>query len=215
MDDEKIKQAFEDMSPSPEATDRMLANILAKTEKATVAQETDLESGQKRSDQKQMPLIQKKKRSPLAIVIPLAACLLLLSGIGFLSVNSSSFFSETHNSTADQNAPHDTAAESDASDTTEEEAPHAEDTGLAQRYPIVASEKVGRLYLVDAEGSNNMLADPAKIGEEIEQTTALSIDGSESIACIIYEYSQDDLTYYALQYAGDDTYYFAVPFVRE
>lgn len=194
MSDKRIKQAFEEMSPSTEAKDRMLANLL---EHATIQED----------QQKPEPQASPKKHSAWKIALPLAACLVLLTGVGALTYNT---FLKTQLSQVAQMTGADKNMSSEFS---EEAAAPLPETELSLQYPLVISEEVGRLYLIDAKNPSQEIADPSLVGNKIDEAIATSEDGSKSFMCTIYEYP-DELPRYAIQYEGDSTFYLAAPFTR-
>lgn len=222
MTDERIKQAFEDMGPSTDAEARMLANILAASERETSAAPAASSSPEPKST---------KKRSAWTIALPVAASVLLVAGIGIFAITSLSppeeqtstrVLSESSSDDLspqldEEVIPDGSEAEAPAPGSAIEENLSVEDSAAentsAWRYPTVELDSIGRLYLVDSQ-TGGRIADADKVGKKLGVGKALSEDGAYSLTCTVYEYSGTDMPSYAIQYEGENTFYRAASFAR-
>lgn len=227
-----IKQAYDEMNPSPDAEDRMLESILAAyDEKASLAEDAD----PKIHAFEDLPS-KRKKTSKRSLPLALAACLLILAGVGIYAGVSASNTRELSSgmveskssgenigSSAEEsgsipleiqeeinNNPSESYDEAPAYDM---EAPSSsiESMSSGSEYPLIDTKDIGQLRI--QENSRKMRSSQLEgiIGPEISQATARTLDGTNSIACTVFEYlsSNDDL--YLVQYEGENGYYFAEP----
>ena len=225
MNDKDIKQAFEDIEPSNEVLERMLSKILE-----TPRQPAD-------DNNQEKPLIQtRRKRSIWHVVVPVAASLVLLAGIGVLTLqqttnlDTNASFSDAaplaeqsdelmaRNETLRDESPlepYSSSANPEATDTdATAESSLMNEENTATRFPTLSGPSLGRLYIIDEGRSAQSFVDSAEVGEKIEEGIARNAITGDEMRCIIYSYQSNEVIYYAIQFAGEDVYYKAATFAR-
>lgn len=197
MNDNDIKDAFERMGPDPDAESRMLAAIL----EANAAAQTEHTAPA-------------HKRAVWKIVLPIAACLALLAGIGVFaaaslsisSMNASlSASSEGAKLSADLSA--ESAAEKPPGLPSDES---AADADPARTTPFIVLSEGSELRIATDDVSAPLIAEPALVGEGIGEAEAHDESGAASRSCFVYDYA-DDQHPYAVRYQGDSVLYLATP----
>lgn len=200
MNDSDIKGAFERMGPTPEAEDRMLANILAT--KSTVGQHAAAP----------------KRNNLRALALPIAACLVALAGIGMLVVGQAYFttlgnqLGDSGSSMQEKAVESYSASPEDASSSRDEASPSIAlaPNGPAERFPAIELED-GTVLLIAKDGSSlPLIADEKLVGGEAQEATARSEDGAATEPCTVYAYANDK-TPFAVRYPDDPACYLAVP----
>lgn len=209
MNDSDIKGAFERMGPTPEAEDRMLANILAT--KSTVGQHA---AAPKKARHAAAP----KRNNLRALALPIAACLVVLAGIGMLVVGQAYFatlgnqLGDSGSSMQEKAVESYSASPEDASSSRDEASPSIAlaPNGPAERFPAIELED-GTVLLIAKDGSSlPLIADEKLVGGEAQEATARSEDGATTEPCTVYAYANDK-TPFAVRYPDDPTCYLAVP----
>lgn len=249
MNDKDIKQAFENMGPRDEARRRMLDNLLTSVQENAIeapsqtgptAANSTPATGQETSTVKPGELPRPKanpgatstptkQRSRRLITLPIAASLILLLGIGALTIpslisspESIEFAASSTSQKSSDSTSEETAQDSSAEILNESTPLSIEESSasgslnalnLGSEYPIIKTS-FGYLYLVDNGQSAASLVDEAAIGQEIEVAIAYTEDEAESISCILYDCPTFDTLSFAVKYEGDDTYYLAKPLAR-
>lgn len=188
---EALRDAFERMTPSPEAEARMLANLQAAT----------------------VPAAQRRMRRRVThIVLPIAACLVLLTGVGVLALswteaNFNLQMTAQGTSSAGEAAPESAATPElatiyDGLDAT----PRTSDpAGAADvNHPLVHLS-TGELIRIVFTEEGPLAANPATLGNELEHTQAFNETEDESVSCTVLATS--DETYpYAVRFEDGSTY---------
>lgn len=203
MSDSEIKKAYERMDPTPEAQDRMLAAILAANEAAA-------ECG---NGSEPAPAPDRapaaKKRTPLLIALPIAACLAIIVGVGAFTIGGRTAGESSSNATDTAAAPLSAspAPEAGQSDATEPNGARVAESP-ARLFPVI--ELADGTVLRIAERDDGVLVpDETLAGESLGEAAARAEDGSSVRACTVYRY--DDERYpYAIRYVGDPELYLAV-----
>ncbi|WP_139653340.1 hypothetical protein [Raoultibacter phocaeensis] len=203
MNGNDIKGAFERMGPTPEAEDRMLAAILAENDALGDSDDSMNTNG-----------TTLKKSPAKRLVFPLAACLVLLVGIGafagasyFASLNSQLGGASPH---AASTATLSEEAEGEKSAASPSDATPATPSPAASMPRIELEDgtllRIASVGETEAGESEVLTADSNLVGDEIGQATARSESGAEVMDCTVYAYP-DERNPYAIRYtAGTDLY---------
>ena len=223
MDDKSIKGAFEAMSPSEEAQDRMLANILAAADGM-------------REEAAPIPFPQQRRRRPWKVALPIAACLVLAVGVGLMAYTSGFLrdkASLSSESTAQGNASYGTEGgdtdsgtgglndndnDTDASASKSPEAASEPEESMDDQrlvpalpssleYFIIDIPSRGTTFIINPDDPKKSLADTSRVGNKICLATAYNSDKSRSIECTVFEYAATDLSCLAIQFPKDSNYY--------
>ena len=149
-------------------------------------------------------------------VLPLAACLILLVGIGAFA--GSLYFGSLDNKlgASMQSASIDASSEKGAA---EESAASPSDGYAAVPAPAATLPRIelggGALITIAFAGETEtgeadpLLAESTLVGEEIGPATAYNEDGTETVSCTVYAYS-DEQTPYAVRYGDSAVLYRAM-----
>lgn len=174
-----LRDVFERMTPSPEAEERMLSNL---REAAAAAPSTRRGAN----------------RRVAHIALPIAACLVLLAGVGALVLGNGTSEQYLQMGATSAQAPESAALA--ASSTRAGTA--AGDTDI--RYPLVRLSS-GELIRVALGEDGPLAADPAIIGDELESAQAFNEVESQTVTCMVF--STTDATYpYAVRFDDGSTY---------
>lgn len=202
-----MKKAFERMGPTPEAEDRMLAAILAANATAANRESARTRHGATDASMRasdapapdRTPIA--KKRSRLLIALPIAACLVIVVGIGVLAVGARTTVGSFDNAadTASELRSASSAPEASESDAIERSGSEAAEPP-ALPFPIVELED-GTVLRIAESGSGAPAPDEALVGENLGEATAHAADGA-SAACTVYRYADEQYPY-AIRYADD------------
>lgn len=151
-----------------------------------------------------------KKRSFWAVVLPFAACLILLAFVGAFVFNLSNHNPQEQIQAATTNdaVSPSTQNASKSEGGTESEAPNESD--YTHRFPVIELKAGNQLHIVTTDGSVPLIVDETKIGQELGSATAKSEDGVSSINCTVYEY-HDEKYPYAICYGSNPIYHLAIP----
>ena len=175
MDERRIREAFERMTPSEEAKERMLNNILAHSEAQGVDRPTQGVSRATRGTQAARPR-RARLRLVRRIVMGAAACLALIVGVGMLTRPHAAMDAARTNDALTSSAP------SKTSDNMSGES-RAGDSGAAKTNGMVASEGQGQAS--EAQGDASETSFPPSIefeGRSYQRSDeALSRDDVESV----------------------------------
>ena len=176
--------AYESMGPDEEARRRMLAELLAASERRAP-----------------------KRRTARRALVPLAACLALAAGIGVFTYASSLPQPPSSSGMAALTSINDElkSAAPAASDESQSESGAAPSDGDA-RYPFVTLSS-GELLRV-AHGP--LPASPETVGEELERAVATGPDETSSSPCTVFATS-DPAHPYAIRYDENGVTYLADP----
>ncbi len=221
MTDNEVKQAFDRMSPDPEAEERMLANILSAAESAAPASfAPDAEyEGFKAAPASPA----RSRRRPARVILPLAACLVLLAGIGVFAASLYSLDMRPTAATQENSsgeAPRTDGPDGKDDPATGDFAPLANSTSpygaapYAQEYPLIDAGDQGVLKLVNPKQPSQAKADAGKVGEFITEASAYKDLKEEPIPCKVFAYPSDSGILYAVLYPDAAVYYLAEPFAR-
>ncbi|EQI15321.1 UNVERIFIED_ORG: hypothetical protein QOE_1866 [Clostridioides difficile F501] len=185
--EKRLAHAYESMGPDEEARRRMLAELLAASERRAP-----------------------KRRSALRALIPLAACLVLAAGIGALTYASSLTQPPSSGGAATIASINDElkSASPSSADEAQSESGAAPSDGDA-RYPFVTLSS-GELLRVSLGDDGPLPASPETIREELERTVATGPGETASTPCTVFATS-DPAHPYAIQYDETGSTYLADP----
>lgn len=213
---QQVHDAYEKIELSDDAQDRMLAALLAASDAKQVEPSVD-HNPARRTTKGQV--LQMPKRSGLKRWLPIAAALvaaLIVVQIGVLTIGGGSgesradmapkseesmavdsFEENDSDSVAfETTAPQEEEAKADSA--ASEVVGSSEAPAMAEAYPIIAlsdgTELMARPEQVDL----------VETGDMLEETTARSIDGEQSVACRVYELVDGG---YAVSYEDEDAYW--------
>lgn len=181
----QLASAFDRMSPSEDAQRRMLAALQA-------------------ADDRRAP----KRRATRKLAVAVAACLALLAGVGALALNANL---DTLNEDAGSQAAssmENLASPLSADRASSESAAVPAPDGDA-RYPFVTLAS-GEQLRVALDDDGPLTADPAALGDVIEQTVATAPNDSASTPCTVFE-SGDDAHPFAIRFDESGAVYLADP----
>lgn len=174
-----LRDAFKRMTPSPEAEARMLANL---REAATAASSTR----------------RRANRHVARIALPVAACLVLLTGVGALVLGNGVNEQYLQMGATSAQVPESAAPEAFSART----GAVKDDTDI--RYPLVRLSS-GELIRITPDEGDPLAADPAVIRNELESAQAFNETEDQTAPCTIF--STTDATYpYAVRFDDDSTY---------
>ena len=185
--EKRLADAYESMGPDEEARRRMLAELLAASERRAP-----------------------KRRTARRALVPLAACLALAAGIGVFTYASSLPQPPSSSGMAALTSIYDElkSAAPAASDESQSESGAAPSDGDA-RYPFVTLSSGERLRV--ALGDDGPLpASPEIVGEELERTVATGPGVTASSPCTVFATS-DPAHPYAIRYDENGVTYLADP----
>lgn len=185
--EKRLADAYESMGPDEEARRRMLAELLAASERRAP-----------------------KRRTARRALVPLAACLALAAGIGVFTYASSLPQPPSSSGMAALTSINDElkSAAPAASDESQSESGAAPSDGDA-RYPFVTLSSGERLRV--ALGDDGPLpASPEIVGEELERTVATGPGVTASSPCTVFATS-DPAHPYAIRYDENGVTYLADP----
>lgn len=213
---QQVHDAYEKIELSDDAQDRMLAALLAASDAKQVEPSVD-HNPARRTTKGQV--LQMPKRSGLKRWLPIAAALvaaLIVVQIGVLTIGSGSgesradmapkseesIAADSFDVNASDSVAFETAApqegEAKADSVASEVADSSEVSAMVEAYPIIAlsdgTELMARPEQVDL----------VETGDMLEETTARSIDGEQSVACRVYKLVDGG---YAVSYEGEDAYW--------
>lgn len=166
MDERRIREAFERMTPSEEAKERMLKNILAHSEAQGVDRPARGVSRASRGAQATRPR-RARLRLVRRIVMGAAACLALIVGVGMLTRPHAAMDAARTNDALTSSAP------SKTSDNMSGES-RAGDSGTAKTNGMVASEGQGQASetsfppSIEFEGRSYQRSDEALSRDDVE-----------------------------------------------
>lgn len=175
----QLADAYDRMGPSAEAERRMLSALVAAQQHAP-----------------------KRRVKALHLVVPLAACLVLLAGVGVLALNGalSASLDETlgaaSGTAADPSSVSELSAIGDALE-----------SDFDLRFPFVTLSSGERLRVALGDEAP-LTADPAHVGDELERTVATGPDEASSAPCTVFATSDPDHPF-AIRYDDDTTFYLA------
>lgn len=161
----------------------------------------------------------RKKRSPLAVALPIAACLIIVAiGVGVSTMAYITSLNSNLGGSADmaalsksesQESPPDAAIEAIPYSESPTEEPNSPSI-LAALFPTIELADDSTLRVVFDDGSKPLVADIDLVGSERESATAHSDNAADesTVPCTVFEYA-DELHPYAIRYEGDPAYYLA------
>lgn len=185
--EKRLADAYESMGPDEEARRRMLAELLAASERRAP-----------------------KRRTARRALVPLAACLALAAGIGVFTYASSLPQPPSSSGMAALTSINDElkSAAPAASDESQSESGAAPSDGDA-RYPFVTLSS-GELLRVALGDDSPLPASPETVGEELERAVATGPDETSSSPCTVFATS-DPAHPYAIRYDENGVTYLADP----
>ena len=185
--EKRLADANESMGPDEEARRRMLAELLAASERRAP-----------------------KRRTARRALVPLAACLALAAGIGVFTYASSLPQPPSSSGMAALTSINDElkSAAPAASDESQSESGAAPSDGDA-RYPFVTLSS-GELLRVALGDDGPLPASPETVGEELERAVATGPDETSSSPCTVFATS-DPAHPYAIRYDENGVTYLADP----
>ena len=185
--EKRLADAYESMGPDEEARRRMLADLLAASERRAP-----------------------KRRTARRALVPLAACLALAAGIGVFTYASSLTQPPSSSGMAALTSINDElkSAAPAASDESQSESGAAPSDGDA-RYPFVTLSS-GELLRVALGDDGPLPASPETVGEELERAVATGPDETSSSPCTVFATS-DPAHPYAIRYDENGVTYLADP----
>lgn len=159
----------------------------------------------------------RKKRSPLAVALPIAACLIIVAiGVGMAAFNTS--MNKNLGGSADMAALSKSESQESPPDAAIEAIPYSESpteepnspSMLAALFPTIELADDSTLRVAFDDRSKPLVADIDLVGSERESATAHSDNAADesTVPCTVFEYA-DELHPYAIHYEGDPTYYLA------
>lgn len=175
----QLADAYDRMGPSADAERRMLSALMAAQQGAP-----------------------KRRVKALRLVVPLAACLVLLAGVGVLALNGalSASLDETLDAASGTVADPSSASELSAIG-------DALESDFDLRFPFVTLSSGERLRVALGDEAP-LTADPAHVGDELERTVATGPDEASSAPCTVFATSDPDHPF-AIRYDDDTTFYLA------
>lgn len=221
MTDNNIRRSLDKIEPTEEAQARMLANILAHNEASEhehIPSDQAFASPKPATVQSATPVHtqpQPKKSKLIRIVLPLAACLIVIAGIGVFAFNQMAPH-ETQNMAAMSNSDRsandsggvkgletfESLPEAESEDLSAESI--KEDSGILDYptlYPIVEFESAD----LTVEG----IAEPHLRGSSRGFGTAYDHARTSSVTCEVFEVPSLDEGTWIIRYENDSTYYYA------
>ena len=185
--EKRLADAYESMGPDEEARRRMLAELLAASERRAP-----------------------KRRTARRALVPLAACLALAAGIGVFTYASSLPQPPSSSGMAALTSINDElkSAAPAASDESQSESGAAPSDGDA-RYPFVTLSS-GELLRVALGDDGPLPASPETVGEELERAVATGPDETSSSPCTVFAPSAPAHPY-AIRYDENGVTYLADP----
>ena len=183
--EKRLADAYESMGPDEEARRRMLADLLAASERRAP-----------------------KRRTARRALVPLAACLALAAGIGVFTYASSLTQPPSSSGMATMASINDQlgSAAPAASGESRSESGAAPSDGDA-RYPFVTLSS-GELLRVALGDDGPLSASPETVGEELERAVAIGPDETASTPCTVFATS-DPAHPYAIRYDENGVTYLA------
>lgn len=185
---EALACAYDRMGPSEEAEARMWENI-----------------AQARGD---APAV-RRERPAWRIVLPIAACLVLLAGAGVFATWQNAMNVELHSGGAASEAIVESAS---GGSNGAESAPHGTEerpSGLPQTFPQIDYLSEGALCVAIEDGEP-IETDPASVVGQVGEALAYNKDRTQSQPVAVF--ATDNAAHpYAVRYAGDERYYRADP----
>ena len=213
---QQVHDAYEKIELSDDAQDRMLAALLAASDAKQVEQNADHKPS---THTAKGQVIRMPRRQGLKRWMPIAAVLLaalVVIQVGVLTVgdhsgesradmapkSEESIAADSFDVNASDSVAFETAApqeeEAKADSAASEVVGSSEAPAMAEAYPIIAlsdgTELMARPEQVDL----------VETGDMLEETTARSIDGEQSVACRVYKLVDGG---YAVSYEGEDAYW--------
>ena len=213
---QQVHDAYEKIELSDDAQDRMFAALLAASDAKQVEPSVD-HNPARRTTKGQV--LQMPKRSGLKRWLPIAAALvaaLIVVQIGVLTIgggsgesradmapkSEESIAADSFDVNASDSVAFETAApqegEAKADSVASEVADSSEVSAMVEDCPLITlsdgTELVARPEQVDV----------VETGDLLEETTARSVDGEQSVTCRVYELVGGG---YAVSYEGEETYW--------
>ena len=208
--DQQIHDAYERVELSEEASERMLAQLLAAQGQAAERAGADGDAQSQEPQQAQVVRLPSKRRG-IPVWLPVAAAVLAALVIVRVSGLTSSKNTEYAQTVAVQQEER--AEEAVSNDMAEGEALVAEGAvaldyaapSLAELYPLVTLSD-GTLLTTCEEGQYPVEVDEADLGASIGAAVASTRDTDERLACEVFELA-DEPGAYAVRYEGEESYW--------
>jgi hypothetical protein len=213
---QQVHDAYEKIELSDDAQDRMLAALLAASDAKQAEQNAD-RGPSTRTTRGQV--IQMPKRSGLKRWMPIAAVLLaalVVVQVGVLTVGNHSGETRADIAPKSEESMAADSFEVNASDSVafETAAPQEEEVKADSAASEVVdssavSSTVGDYPFITLSDGTELVARPEQVdvvetGDLLEETTARSVDGEQSVACRVYKLVDGG---YAVSYEGEDAYW--------
>ncbi len=212
---QQVHDAYEKIELSDDAQDRMLSALLAASDAKQAEQNTDYDPARRATKGQVM---QMPKRSGLKRWLPIAAALvaaLIVVQIGVLTIGGSSGESRADMAPKSEESMVADSFEMNASDsaTLETAAPQQEDKADSAASEVVRSSEVPAMVeaypLITLSDGTELVARPeqadlVETGDLLEEATARSADGEQSVTCRVYKLVGGG---YAVSYEDEETYW--------
>lgn len=217
MIDRDVREAYERMTPTPEAEAHMLAALLAENGRAAshAAEPKDGRAAVAEPKRKPKHAAEAlRRRSARAFLLPLAACLVILAGIGAAAL--SYLDALNGNLAASMSGTDEPVGAMLLEDELSEEAPEgatpsaesAEPGDAAKNLPVIRTETGVLLRIAADESGNPIVGAEALVGTEFDRAQATGEGGVSSMACTVFAYG-DERYPYAVRYDGGSVFYLA------